>query len=269
MREIVKVRMVAGSLVVSLPQSVLDPVGLKEGDRVIVEAAPPRRLLITKEGTTMTTAQHLEMDIDLLEKRKTALESDLRYKEYQHNSNMPCDEGMSDNDVAILTMFSLVRDRDRLDVDIAEKRMQLYELQGSVSQQPPPASQPVAEAVEGPEMQSVPSTTLRIQKGWYYWKDKNGKGYFLAFVNARGSCSMRRFEADSGAALKKGPNPKGDYQDNFSEYLAQAVRVHLRQQPKLEDCKQRLPSSVLTELQQQIASGNRTPRKTMTNPARD
>jgi antitoxin component of MazEF toxin-antitoxin module len=42
MREIVKVRSVAGSLVVSLPQSVLETVGLKEGDRVVVEAAPPR-----------------------------------------------------------------------------------------------------------------------------------------------------------------------------------------------------------------------------------
>lgn len=33
MREIVKIRSIAGSLVVSLPQSVLEPVGLGEGDR--------------------------------------------------------------------------------------------------------------------------------------------------------------------------------------------------------------------------------------------
>src|SRR5271165_6103949 len=118
MREIVKVRTVAGSLVVSLPQSVLEPVGIKEGDRVVVEAEPPRRLLITKEGNVMTSTQHLEMEIDLLEKRKTALESDLSYKERQYNSSMPCDEGMSDNDVAILVMMSLVRDRDRLSVEI-------------------------------------------------------------------------------------------------------------------------------------------------------
>ena len=104
MREFVKIRTVAGSLVVSLPQSILEPVGLKEGDRVIVEAAPPRRLIITKEGTTMTSVQHLEMEIDLLEKKKIAMASDLRFKEYQYKHNMPCDEGMSDSAVAVLVM---------------------------------------------------------------------------------------------------------------------------------------------------------------------
>jgi len=43
---------------------------------------------------------------------------------------MPCDEGMSDNDVAILILPELIRDRDRLDVELAEKRIQLYEIQG-------------------------------------------------------------------------------------------------------------------------------------------
>jgi len=32
------------------------------------------------------------MEIDLLEKRKTALSSDLQYKERQYNLNLPCDE---------------------------------------------------------------------------------------------------------------------------------------------------------------------------------
>src|ERR1700733_6375267 len=146
MRETVKVRSVAGSLVVSLPQSVLEPVGLKEGDRVVVEAAPPRRLVITKEGKTMTSTQHLEMEIDLLEKKKTAAESDLRYKARQYNDNMPCEEGMSDNDVAFLILMSIERDRDRLDVEIAEKRLELYNLQaGEVSTDPEETSEPSAQ----------------------------------------------------------------------------------------------------------------------------
>ena len=125
-----KVRTVAGSVVVSLPQSVLEPVGLKAGDRVIVEAAPPRRLIITKEGKTMSSSERLELEMDLLEKRKRAIESDVCYKERQYNSNMPCEEGMSDESVAILILSQLARDRDRLDVEIADKRMQLYDLQG-------------------------------------------------------------------------------------------------------------------------------------------
>ena len=86
MRETVKIRVVAGSMVVSLPNSVLEPVGMKEGDRVILEAVPPRRLIITREGEVMTSTQHLEMDIDLLEKKVAAMESDLRYKHYQYHA---------------------------------------------------------------------------------------------------------------------------------------------------------------------------------------
>ena len=243
MREIVKVRMVAGSLVVSLPQSVLEPVGLREGDRVVVEAAPPRRLHITKEGNTMTSAQHLEMEIDLLEKKKTAIQSDLNYKERQYNSNMPCEEGMSDNDVATLIMSSLVRDRDRFDVEIAEKRVELYEVQGGELQE----GQGLPKA---DETESAPS---KVERRWYHWVDTDGEGYFLAFVNAKGSCSMRQFNANSGVALPKGRNPKGDFGDNFHQYLGQAKLLNLNRQPNLDqDCKVRLPSTVLTELQQQV-----------------
>jgi len=42
-------------------------------------------------------------------------------------------------------------------------------------------------------------------KGWYYYKDeldfldeKTERRYFLAFVNAKGSCSIRTFDADTG-----------------------------------------------------------------------
>jgi antitoxin component of MazEF toxin-antitoxin module len=129
MRELVKLRTVAGSVVVSLPQSVLEPVGLKSGDRVLVEAAPPRRLIITKEGTIMTSTVRLELEIDLLEKQKTAISSDLAYKHEQYDKNMPCDPGMSDNDVAGLVFHELSRDRDKIEAAIAEKRLQLYDLQ--------------------------------------------------------------------------------------------------------------------------------------------
>jgi antitoxin component of MazEF toxin-antitoxin module len=129
MREIVKVRMVAGSVVISLPQSVLDPVGLKAGDRVVIEAEPPR-LIITKEGRTMTSSERLELEIDLLHKKKAALQSDLYYKEGQYNNAMPCEEGMADEAVAALIMSEIVRDRDRLDVEIAEKKIQLHDIRG-------------------------------------------------------------------------------------------------------------------------------------------
>ena len=93
MRDILKVREVAGSVVVTLPQPMLASIGLQPGDRVLVEAAPPRRIVITKEGATMQSTARLELEIDVLERRRTALESDLAYKICQHEKNMPCDEG--------------------------------------------------------------------------------------------------------------------------------------------------------------------------------
>ena len=129
-RELLKVREVAGSVVVTLPQSILDPIGLRLGDRVLVEAAPPRRIVITKQGATMQSTARLELEIDVLEKRRQALESDLAYKRRQQENDMPCDDGMSDPDVALLMLSGLARDRDRLKFEIAQKKIELYDLLG-------------------------------------------------------------------------------------------------------------------------------------------
>jgi antitoxin component of MazEF toxin-antitoxin module len=123
MREIVKLRTVAGSVVVSLPQSVLEPVGLKAGDRVVVEAAPPRRLIITKEGKTMTSTARLELEIDLLGKKRAAIDSDLVYTQATYDVGMVTEEEMA------LSSYGLTRDRARIEVEIAAKRIDLYDLQ--------------------------------------------------------------------------------------------------------------------------------------------
>ena len=148
MRELLKVREVAGSTVVTLPQSILDPTGLRPGDRVLVEATPPRRVTLTKEGATMQSTARLELEIGVLEKRRQALESDLAYKGRQHEMNTPCDDGMSDPDVALLLMSGLTRDRDRLDFEIAQKKIELYDLLGVPSNdKDAPVSPPPAEEV--------------------------------------------------------------------------------------------------------------------------
>jgi len=91
----------------------------------------------------------------------------------------------------------------------------------------------------------------KTEKGWYYWKGKNGRGYFLAFINAKGRCSMRRFEADGGAFLER-EYKSGDYQASFAEYLRSALALYVSRQPNLErDCKARLPTFVLSELRLQ------------------
>jgi hypothetical protein len=91
------------------------------------------------------------------------------------------------------------------------------------------------------------------KKKWYFVKDGNGQGYFLAMVNAKGSCSMRSFDAESGRFLKK-VYGAGDFQQRFAAYLKNAREINVRRQPNLErDCRQELPPDLLENLKHQIS----------------
>ena len=74
-------------------------------------------------------------------------------RDAQHETSMPCDEGMSDPDVALLLMSGLARDRDRLDFEIAQKKIELYDLLGvpsndeDVPVSPPPPVEEVGRRV--------------------------------------------------------------------------------------------------------------------------
>src|SRR5208282_3026872 len=106
-RDIVKVRKVGATLVVTLTQAVLEQIAFSEGDRVLVEAVPPRRIIISKEETKVPNTRRIELEIEALEARQKAIESDIEYKIYQHNKSMPVDEGMSDASVAELILHGL------------------------------------------------------------------------------------------------------------------------------------------------------------------
>jgi hypothetical protein len=106
----------------------------------------------------------------------------------------------------------------------------------------------------GPYRSDSPFVPMKVEKGWYFWKASNGRGYFLAFVNARGSCSMRTFEAEDGLFQRR-EYKSGDFQDSFSDYVKAGVALCVSRQPNLErDCRNRLPAGPLSELRQQIHS---------------
>jgi antitoxin component of MazEF toxin-antitoxin module len=130
-RDIVKVRKVGGTLVVTLTQAVLEQIGFSEGDRVLVEAVPPRRIIISKEESKMPNTRRIELEIQALEAKQKAIESDIEYKIFQDNKSMPVDEGMNDPSVAELILHGLNHERDTVAASIAEKRLELFELQGA------------------------------------------------------------------------------------------------------------------------------------------
>jgi len=116
----------------------------------------------------------------------------------------------------------------------------------------PPASN--LQAIKAPaDRDDFPHGPSKTQKSCYFWRGKNDRGYFLAFVNAKGSCSIRRFEAESGTFLGR-EYKSGDYQDSFSEYLRSGLALYVSRQPNLErDCKSSLPDTVLSELRRQVS----------------
>ncbi len=130
-RELVKVRKVAGSVVVTLTQSILAEVQIAEGDKVLVEALPPRRIILTKEKQTMPNTRRVELELELLESRKAVLQSELDFAMSQYKLNMPCEPGMDDSSIFELRIRQLEHDKDQIAVEIAQKRLELFELQGA------------------------------------------------------------------------------------------------------------------------------------------
>jgi hypothetical protein len=90
-------------------------------------------------------------------------------------------------------------------------------------------------------------------KAWFHRVDETGRGLFMAFINAKGSCSMRIFDAEKGIFISR-HYKAGSYQDQFAEQIKNATELTVSSQPNLErDCKERLPVQILAYLRKQIS----------------
>jgi hypothetical protein len=89
-------------------------------------------------------------------------------------------------------------------------------------------------------------------KAWYFLKGTDRRRYFIAFINAKGACSMRTFDADTGRFLSKKYHP-GNYQQHFTDIVRNAVELTVNPQPNLErDCKVQLPESAFSQMKKQV-----------------
>ncbi len=128
-REIQRVRKVGQTLVVTIPQSFLNEIKLTEGDKVLIESMPPRKMLVTQETEQMPNTKRAELEIDALEKRKAALDSEANCacEQWSHSDY----QDIPDNEADFAVYMALLnRDRSRLDAEIAEKKLALFDLQG-------------------------------------------------------------------------------------------------------------------------------------------
>ena len=125
-RDILKVRKVGGTLVVTLTQGVLEQVPFAEGDRILIEALPPKRILISKEETTVPNTRRIELELQVLEAKRESFESQMHYEVADYNLG-----GSTDGDTLEAQLKYLTAERDKVAVTIAEKKLELFELQGS------------------------------------------------------------------------------------------------------------------------------------------
>lgn len=153
------------------------------------------------------------------------------------------------------------RAAERLDIDyqeISEKKFRDiasevgYEFKSEIEIEGKGEQEAIVRAASASAFARASGLNVR-ETAWYYWVDSEKKEYFLAFVNAKGSCSIRPFDAVSGKAYKKPKNPKGDYREVYKTYLQSAVRLPINPKVSLEkECKERLPSPILEMLRKQV-----------------
>ena len=100
------------------------------------------------------------------------------------------------------------------------------------------------------------------ERHMFYWKDQaTGKGYFLAVANWGPSCSLRKFDADTGAFVESDTKHGCDYAAGYIRYetafqsdLIGATPLSFSSQLSFEQSEDdgRLPAGSLPDLQRQI-----------------
>lgn len=79
----------------------------------------------------MATTRRTELELELLRRKQEAIEAEMQWAVTQNNLNMPCEPGMGDSSIVKLRLSQLQYERERISVEIAEKNLELFDLQGS------------------------------------------------------------------------------------------------------------------------------------------
>jgi uncharacterized protein len=101
------------------------------------------------------------------------------------------------------------------------------------------------------DLAKIRTGSATSEKAWRFVTTPDGNGKFLAFVNAKASCTMRSFDASTGQALEKIVKKKLTFKEAFATELNSGIPLHIHQPNLEEDCAEQLPGDVLEELQLQ------------------
>lgn len=100
------------------------------------------------------------------------------------------------------------------------------------------------EAAKGPSKSN--------EKAWFFLAGaEENTGRFALFANAKGSCSVRTFDAVTGRMLEKLVKKKSVFREAFAEMLAGVLPMHPEHLDMHQDFDEQLPADVLEEFQLQ------------------
>ena len=134
-RENVKARQVGGSLVITLTKPVIEEAKIQEGDTLVVETIGSERIMVRKETAPMMPLKRAELELQILNKRKTALELEMSLAAWEHNNSMPSAHPGIEQAPEIMegAMKEWSWDLAKIEVDVAEKRLEIFELGGEAN----------------------------------------------------------------------------------------------------------------------------------------
>jgi hypothetical protein len=70
------------------------------------------------------------LELKVLESKKAAFESEMAFVIAQNNYHIPLEVGMESSDFTDVRLKQLVYERDKVDSEIAQKQLELFDLQG-------------------------------------------------------------------------------------------------------------------------------------------
>ncbi len=130
-RDTVKARKVGDSVVITLTKPILDAVEISEGDSLVLETTTSGRVIARKEGRLVTASERMELELELVEKKRAALDAETECILSQYNNSMPiAHPWVNDSSVMEIVMSDMRWQKSKLDIEIIEKRLELFEAGG-------------------------------------------------------------------------------------------------------------------------------------------
>jgi hypothetical protein len=131
-RDEVKARKVGDSIVITLSRPILDEATIGEGEMLLLETTGNGRVTVSKASDGVSAIREAEMQLGVLDKRLDALNAEIDAAHWGISNSAPTEHFPWVDDTMVTD--GVMRDyrwkRAMIELEIAEKRLEIYKLGG-------------------------------------------------------------------------------------------------------------------------------------------